>query len=307
MKMPKWTTLIICFVLFLFFLVLTFPFQNLRGFIFGKIYQTTRIMITAEDMYLSLFGWPGLGLNNVTASIPMGMGEIDLASEKLIVRVGVSGLLPPAPAISMSLKKLKKGGDLFVKMSQTKSRMSGAVEASGVELSQVAIPGMAEPIPGKLDLDGDFSIDTTDFAKSTGSAKLDLTKLKIPAQNLQGIILPVLKVGDIKGKLTMKNGAGEINNFQIGSKDSDIKGTITGDLKMAANAMASVLSLNIKLNLTEPFRQNPNSATFVSFLDSFRTGTPGEYNIKVSASLNEFSTNAVGVLVSAIPSKPPGP
>lgn len=300
MPKPKPMTILICFVIFVFFVFMTFPFQNLRGFIFGRIYQTTKILIVAEDLYPTVFGWPGLGIRNVNVTLPVGNSEMDLASEKLIFRVGLGGLIPPVPAVIMSMKGLKKGGDLYMKFSQTRTRTSGTVQADDVELKQLAFSGLSEPIPGKLNLDTDFTVDTSDLSKSVGTAKLDVFKLKVPPQNLQGFLLPPLNVGEIKGRLTMKNGIAEIGSFQFGSKDSDIKGSISGDMRLGQTLMASFLNLTLKIQLSDSYRQNPQAATFVSLLESYKTSaTGGEYAMKWSATLQDMTTN----IVAAIPQK----
>ncbi len=298
MPRPKAITILICFALFVFFVFMTFPFQNLRGYIFGKIYQNTRILIVAEDLYPTIFGWPGIGIRNVNVTLPIGNGEMDLASEKLIFRVGPGGIFPPVPAIIMSMKGLKKGGDLYLKFSQTRTHMSGTVQADDVEMKQLAFSGLSEPIPGKLNIDTDFVVDSTDISKSTGSAKLDVSKLKVPAQNIQGFLLPALAVGDIKGKITMKNGIAEITSFTFGSKDADLKGSISGDMRLGQNMLSSFLNLTVKIQLSEAYRNNPQAATFVSLLESYKTSAT-EYGMKWSATLQDMTTN----IVAAIPQK----
>src|SRR5262245_48987430 len=113
MKMPKASTVITCFIIFGVCLVFSLPFQNLKGWIFGKIYNATKILIVAEEIYPSFFGWPGIGIRNVNISLPVGDDEMEFASEKLIFRLRPAGLFPPALAISMKMTNLKKGGDLY--------------------------------------------------------------------------------------------------------------------------------------------------------------------------------------------------
>ena len=62
MKRPKLSTIFIGFGLFIFFLLLRFPYQNVRGWLFGLIYKNTGIYVLADEIYLSLFGWPGVGI-----------------------------------------------------------------------------------------------------------------------------------------------------------------------------------------------------------------------------------------------------
>src|SRR5437899_1786864 len=54
---PKISTIFICIGLFLFFLLICFPYQNLKGYIFGRIFKETGITVVADDIYPSFFGW----------------------------------------------------------------------------------------------------------------------------------------------------------------------------------------------------------------------------------------------------------
>lgn len=300
MSRPKTSTILIAFGLFLFFLVLEFPYQNLRGYIFGKIYTATHIFISADELSLSIFGWPGLKLRNVSVSVPMAYGnDLEIASEKTVVRAGIGGLFPPYPVVSLSLDKLKKGGDLWVKVGQTSSFVKGALDAEKVSLEQFPIPGMSDTLTGKVQADGDFYYNKNELSKSTGDININITEFRIPPQNLQGIVLPALMIGNIKGKLQVRNGSLEISNFQLGTPTSDIRGTMTGELRLGKDLMSSYLALTLKLQLSDKYRQDPNSATLVSFLQSFQTNTPGDYALKWGATLQEMSTN----IVAALPQK----
>jgi hypothetical protein len=55
----------------------------------------------------------------------------------------------------------------------------------------------------------------------------------------------------------------------------------------------------LKLQLSDKFRQNPQSATLVSLLQSYQNNTPGDYAMKWNATVNDMSSN----LVMAIPQK----
>jgi type II secretion system protein N len=295
---PKLSTIFLCLGLFLVFLIFEFPYQNLRGYIFGKIHSNTGILIVAEEIYPSFFGWPGLGVKGVNVTLPIGSGDLDVTSDKLIFRVGLSGFFPPVPSISLSLKGLKKGGNLFVKFSQTSSVMKGALEASDVVLDQLVFSMLPEPIQGKLNTDADFYIDRKEPTHSSGQVDLGIDKLRLPGQNIQGIILPALNMGTLKAKLNLKNGVAEISSFNFGSNDSDIRGAATGEIRLGQELSASFLNLSLTVSLSEAFRKNPQSATLVSFLESFKTAE-NEYGMKWSATFQQMSTN----IISAIPQK----
>lgn len=298
MRRPSLKMIFVCIGLFFFFLVMRFPFQSLQGYVFGKIQKETGVILVAEDMYLSLFGWPGIGLRNVDATIPMGDTELDISSKKMTVRVGLAGLFPPTPSFSLSASGLKKGGDLYVKFSQGKTFHRASFSLDEVNLDQFGLPN-GQKLQGQITMDGDLNMDSEDLTKSQGQIELEVKKFKTPGQNLQGIVLPDVNFGNLKSKITIKNGVVDINSFNIGASGSDISGTIAGEVRLGNVFARSYLNITLKLQLSEPFRNNPNSATIVSLLNSIDNTSPGNYAMKWSTSIEGITTN----LWNALPQK----
>jgi type II secretion system protein N len=299
MTPPKASTILAATGLFFFFLLLEFPYQNLRGYLFGQIYKNTHIFITADDLSLTLFGWPGLKLYKVNISIPMGINDLELTSEKTVVRAGVGGLFPPYPTLSLSMQGLKKGGYLYVKLGQNSGFIKGMIESNDLALEQLPMAGLSEPLVGRLQADGNLVYDRSDLQKSQGELDLNLTKFRVPAQNLQGIVLAPMDIGTVKSKIIVKNGTLDLTNFQIGTPTSDIRGSLSGEVRLGKDVMASHINVVLKLQLSDKFRQNPQSATLVSLLQSYQNNTPGDYAMKWNATVNDMSSN----LVMAIPQK----
>ncbi len=295
MKRPSASQILIGFVVFLFFLVLTFPFQNLRSYVFKKIHENSGIIVTADSMSPNLFGWPGVSLSNSNVTIPTNGGDIVLSSKWLVTRARLAGFLPPVPAISLNLTGLKGGGDVFTRVARSGETIRVLAEASGVNLSQINIPGVPAPIPGKLNMDASISVDNRDLSKSTGSIDLDIEKISIPALDLQGIILPLLNLGDVKIKVAVKNGSVEILNFKIGSKTSDISGVLTGDVRLGQTLLSSAVNLTLKLSLSPAYKANPQGATLVSLLETYKNPT-GDYGLKWNATIQDMTTNVAAAL-----------
>ena len=295
MKRPSFTKILVCFGIFVFFLFVTFPYQKLRSLIFKRIYDVSGITINADSLALNLLGWPGVSLRNATVSLPTAGGEIVLNSKTLVTRARLAGFLPPIPAVSLALDDLKGGGDVFARLAQSGDTIRVRAEASKADLAQIAIPGFPEPIPGVVNMDGDLIINQADLSKSSGSLDLDITKLSIPALNLQGIILPVLNFGDVKTRISIKNGVAEILNFKIGSKGSDISGTVTGEMKLGQTIQASALNLTLKLSLSAAYVANPQGATLVSLLESYKN-SKGEYGLRWNATIQDMMVNVAAAL-----------
>jgi len=281
---PQFKTVVLCLGLFLFFLMIRFPYQNFRGYVFGKIFEATRILIVAEDIYPSFFGWPGVGIHKVDLTIPLGGSELDLSAEKVIARVGPAGLFPPRPFVSLSMYDLKKGGDLYLGFSQNGNQVSASVEASDVELEQLKFSALAQQVVGKLDADSDLDIDMNDLAKTKGKIALNIERLKLPVFNMAmyGFIIPSIKIGTMTSKIRIQNGLAEFQDFKIGGKDSDIQGSITGDIRLGRDLLSSAANVVIRLQLSEALLKNPQAETLVSFLKTFRNEKTGAYAIKCS-------------------------
>lgn len=277
------------------FFCLTFPLQNLRNFVFKKIYDTSGVVITADSLSPNFFGWPGVTLKNPSVSIPTVNGDVNLTSQDLVARFRLAGFIPPIPAISFALYGLKGGGNVYARVAHSGETYRIVAEASKANLAQINIPGFPEPIPGILDMDGDFSVDTKDLSRSIGSLDLDIQKTLIPALNLQGIILPVLNFGDIKIKLTIRNGTVEILNFKMGSKGSDISGSLSGEMRLGQSIYSSQLNITLKLALSPGYVANPQGATLVSLLESYKD-SKGEYGLRWNATIQDMMTNVAAAL-----------
>lgn len=298
---PKPRTILIAVGIFLFFFIWRFPYRNLRGYVFSEIYRTTGIRIEAEDMGLTLFGWPGVVLHRATLSVPAGPTfDLDLAAEDITARVGIGGLFPPAKMISLYVYNLQKGGDLYLRATQSKSYVTGSLTGDKLNLVQFLKAGLPEPIEGLLTASGSFSYAIEDLAKSTGDFELGIRKLKIPGMNIQGIILPEIAWDDVKAKLSAKNGNLDITQCQLGNPQSDLRGTLTGSIRLGRDLFSSYFNLVLRLQMTEKYKNDPQSATLTAFLKTFEsTKTPGEYALKWAATYGEMQNN----LLLALPTK----
>lgn len=301
MKAPSIKTILCSFGIFAFFVFLLFPLQNLRSYIFNQIYRQSGILIMAEDLSLTVLGWPGLEMKNVEVTLPPQFlgDEVDLSAKWMVVRVGIGGLLPPALSYSMSLSSLKKGGDLYFRLSraQMKNQMlvSANITVSADEMNLEQLPlGPGETFLGKLSSNTSIALDMSDLSKTTGDIDISIQGLKTPAQNLQGIIIPAINWGVLKAKINIRNGVADIRNFQIGAPGSDVQGSIAGEIRLGSNMMTSFLNINsFKLSFSPAFLKNPNSDTIISTLNSIDKRTPGTYSLKWNKGIGAIAENAL--------------
>jgi len=259
--------------------------------LFSRIHKESGISILAEDMYVSLLGWPGIGLRNVDVSIPLGTStDLDLFSERLILRVGLGSLFPPSPSVSLSMKKLKKGGDLFIKFSQTATKIDASIEGDTVDLSQLRLSSFPSSVDGILTAETDIATDTADLAQTSGTIDLGIKKLKLPNFPIPayGFVIPAMMVGPLRAKIRIRNGTMELQTFQFGGDGSDLSGTLSGDIRLGQTFYNSALNVTLKLNFSEQIKNNSQSITMLSFLNSFKNEKTGGYAIKCSKSVPEL-------------------
>lgn len=280
-----WKSLFICIGLFIFFLILRFPYQNFRGYLFAEIYKHSRILIVAEDIYPSLIGWPGIGIKKVDVTLPLGLSELELSADRVIAKVGLGGLFPPVPSFSLSMRDLKKGGDLDLSFSQSGNVISTTVEADEVQLEQLKFSALPQSIIGKLIANSEFEIYSQDLTKSTGELDLKVDNLKLPNINIQlspmyGFVIPSMKVGELKIKGQIKNGTLELSQFQFGSKGSDLHGSVTGDIKLGRDILSSAANIMVKLDFSDAIKNSSQAVTLLSFLNTFKSTKSSGYAIQ---------------------------
>ena len=74
--------------LFLIMVFIFFPVNNLKGYIFERVYSQSGILLVPESIYFTLFGLPGVGMKNVGVTLPLGDQELDLWSRKVTLQIG---------------------------------------------------------------------------------------------------------------------------------------------------------------------------------------------------------------------------
>lgn len=302
---PKFKTVAICFVLFLFFLFVNFPLDNLRGQIFETIYKQTGIIVNAEALYISIFGWPGVGMKNVDVSIPSSVIGIDadVSAKYAVARVGLGGILPPKISYSISLSELKKGGSLFVKFVPGKSSHSVVLEADKLNLSQIPFRVFPEPMKGTLKAFAKVNLNAEDPAKTIGDLDLSVQELSTPAFSVQqdfgdgiqlSIPFPAMKIGPLKAVIPIRAGSASLNNVQIGKNDSDLTAAFTGDLRINKDSLQNFLSLNVQLQISEKLEKDPRSESLLSSINGMKV-SDRKYSMKWNSSIYDMIYRGKGI------------
>lgn len=281
-----------CLFVFLFGLIFFFPLQNLKGLIFQKIYESTGILIVAEEIHPLLLGWPGIQIKNVNVTLPAAGDDIELSSKSLSVRgrLGSSFI----PSASLSFSELKGGGNLFLQFGQRGTVVSAAMESDAFNLSQIKLPGLHQRVEGILNSDISLKYNDAIFSETKGDVELKGTAIKTPAILVNNPMLgppfqiPELDAGDLDVKLNFHDGAMTISNFKLGSPKTDLSGSITGDAKLGMIPNQTQINLTLRLVFSQKILANPEYKTFLDFLGAYRTATAGEFAMNWTASIAEI-------------------
>lgn len=287
----------ICVGLFLFLLILQFPTRNFRGQVFEKIYRASRVQVSADDLGISLFGWPGLTLSNVDVSYaPMG---INIAAKSAVFRVGLGRVWPPSPSYSGSIGDLQGGGDLWFRFVEGGGRIDVGIDGEAINAQLLSLYNFPPPVSGFLDIVGDLGITPQSLNQSTGKLEIKGKSIKLSPQNFQQFFrLPSTNIGNIAAKITINNGVAEINEFQLGDTKSDIQGKLTGNIKLGQVPEQSLLNLTLRVQLSQAFADNPASRDIKGFLSGYQVAT-NSYAMRWAATIGDMQVN----MFSAIPQK----
>ncbi|NBX77325.1 MAG: type II secretion system protein GspN [Proteobacteria bacterium] len=292
MSKPKKSTLFLCVAVFIFGLIVFFPLQNLKGMIFQQIYQSTGILIVAEEIHPLLLGWPGIQINNVNVTLPAGGDDIELASKTLNVRARLGSSF--IPSASLSFSELKGGGDLFLQFGQRGTVVSAAMESNAFNLAQIKLPGLHQRVEGILNSDISLKYNDALFSDTKGTIEMTGKSIKTPAILVNNPMLgppfqiPELEAGDLDIKLKFNDGAMTISSFKLGNPKTDLSGSITGDAKLGLTPDQTQINLTLRLIFSQKILSNPEYKTFLDFLGAYRTGTAGEYAMNWNASIAEI-------------------
>jgi hypothetical protein len=204
----------------------------------------------------------------------------------------------------MNMTNLKQGGDLFLKFAQPMGGISAYIDASKVNLEQIHIPHVQETLGGIVDAESDISVSTSDLSKTTGYVEVKAEKLKTPNYmvDVPGMpfLIPGMAIGPLEIKTSIKNGVVDIPTFRFGKPDSDLSGTLTGEVRLGKDYLKTFLSLTLRLAISKRILENPQNTTFLNFLNGFQTSTPGNYAMKWSASIQEMIASPLKAVPEAV-------
>jgi type II secretion system protein N len=290
--------------LYIVFLYILFPFNDLGDLVSGKISQATQgqVFLDFDNISLSLFPTPGLSLSKVTVETPYAPA---LTAKSISIAPSILGLLSFRPGINVRASGFL-GGDLNVSAGVGDKTITTPIHRKQnitLDMTDISLGSVARLASLPLRFEGNISgnIDSqvdTDFAEQpSGDVDIRATKTIIPEGNINTpygpIGLPKLNMGEIIVQGHTDKGSMEISKLVAGKPGGDLYATATGkvDVRLqktgdSVQPNIGAYDLNVRLQIGEALRQKVGS--FLGVLSSYQTAA-NTYAFRISAP-NSFST-----------------
>jgi type II secretion system protein N len=146
-------------------------------------------------------------------------------------------------------------GDFKFSAAMHGTSVSGSFTANSFDIGKIALLKLMTDVSAGAVItgDGSFSLDTEAMTETNAVVNLDLQKIVINAQSIQGFAIPKLTMSKGKVDLEVVHGKGQIKTIQIGRPDSptdDIKATITADVLFGKTYRTSTGSFKVNFALS---------------------------------------------------------
>lgn len=250
-----WVSLTVFF--FLFFTFLKLPEDRLKNYIEGNIASaltSQNIGFSANEGHISVFFglsyiMKGIILTPPAPSKPIQIEEIRVSPAILPMIVGkMGGKIRVKPGG-------KDAGSLEASFSMKKDKINFSYDLRTIDLGKVGLLAAlgdlkgSAIVSGKGDFNGDFSNPST----LTGQIRLDISKVQLDAQSIQGFSLPPIRVSEGKVDLEINQGKAVIKAFEIGKTTSDdLRLKLTGGATLGRQISSMDINARADFSLSAP-------------------------------------------------------
>ena len=239
-----------------------------------------RLSMTAEEFQLGFIPKPNIFLKRVSIQNLTTNQYFQLDSIKL------------SPSI-LSLFTGKLGANIYIPMGDGNvdatvgvggRNFSVSVTGSNLGLDRVLALAGFPGIKTKGQLSADIQVGGDLYTPPTWNGTLKLTgnAISILPQNLMGIELPMIKISEVKNKLTLTNGKIKVDEGNTGKLGDDLFLQLSGDMTLQNRIEDSSANLKIALNLSSNIT---SSLTILDAILSSSKQPDGSYGYFVTGSL----------------------
>jgi type II secretion system protein N len=219
--------------------------------------------------------------------------------QKASVTTSIFGLLfSSSPPFNISMDAF--GGSVDLSQSGApgkKGPFRFEVSARGVNLNEV--PGIREainmPIFGTLKLDVDLASSSGKFADSKGAISFlcescvagdGKSPLKIEGNPFLGggLTLPKVRIGDLRGEITVDKGLAKLKGIESKSPDGEI--SLEGDVSLRDPLPSSIVNAYLRFRLSDAFLKSASTVqTILQMAGAAGRRPDGSYGLRISGRL----------------------
>jgi type II secretion system protein N len=285
------------------FAVIIFPYSDLADLMTVKVAEATnnQVYIQADSLKFSVS--PGLGakMENVVLETPT-MPSIQASS--LAVSPSLLSLITMKPSFSARAEDIFKGNvDLSISPGG-KTKAGNDRQDVQITAQQIALNSLSEfmrgmnmgdlRLQGALDLTSGVVIDPAFDDQPNGELNLRVSKFAYPARSIDmglgPIQIPEVKLQEVLGKGTLKDGRLAFEQLQFGAEGDELNGTVTGDIGMnlrrnPTGVVPEFGSYNFQVALNVSTNFQKRASLFLMLADAYKVPTPTgfKYAFRVQA------------------------
>ncbi len=252
LKNLAWTWLAL--VLLVTFTLMKLPEARLKNFVLGHLQVFLSPMglnVSAEHASLT-FGF-GYELDQVVLSAPPPALPVKI--DRIRVSPSFSSLF--TGRLGADLKLQQADSSLKARFSQRGQDARVQFELERVNLGRLGVIPMiagglrgSATVSGSGRLAGDLSIPSS----LAGEAKLQLGRLTLEEQKVQGFNLPPIQISEGSIEVQIEPGKALIRRFSLGKKGNasdDLVGNLSGDLQLSRNWYSSAWNTRARFQLSD--------------------------------------------------------
>lgn len=250
-------------LLFLLFIYLTFPFEQLKTRIFSTIQQNSGLKIEATKVSPLLLRGIGLKFRDVTISgtIPgidkniskpitvdkfwIGISPLSLVFAKPRVKGGTN-IFGGSIKVTANFQDFLKSppGSIKIKMRNINLSDMLALKEEGINLKG--------DLSGTIKLEGDLS----NPISLSGEIDTDIDNVLLKKGTIAGFTLPDISIKGGTIKASLLKGDLKIEEFEIGSPKEDLHFIYTGNIKLGRRIQYSQADLVMKIKFSDKLKND---------------------------------------------------
>jgi type II secretion system protein N len=286
----KWIFLtLVCLLFFTFFKLPQDQINRWLDFSLKKQMEPYGLSFRAEESYLSYMLGLSYTLKNVNFFSEASYAQTDDLShfDKIQIVPKIMSLFLGNKGINLTL--LESQGSLKTEFSANSKNFDIIYQAKHFDLQKTGLLALflGIQVKGFLEGKGRLSGSLQDMSSFKGSCHLKIQQASLESQIFLGLSLPAILLSEIKLGLLFEKETLLLQEVQVGNAtDSDVRGTVSGNIKLGKTWNTSSLQTTVKVNFSEKFMK---SFFFLSALLANGKQEDGSYAFSITGPVSSAS------------------